>query len=325
MYKSQPMINAATLQELFSPQVIVPGAPEAKDTFLYSYGIGWLVLSYRGQCLVSHDGVSDGFTSVLAMVPNEKVGVIVIANRNMTAFPRCISLHVIDRILGLPFVDWMQERLDSLKKNQEAMKEVKDTESAQRKKGTTTSHPLEDYVGEYEHPGYGKVKIQLQNGKLKALYNDLTFTLGHWHYDVFKLEESPDMIVSLEGTKFRFANDLNGEVSELMVPFEANVNDLVFKKKPSEKHSTLAYLRKFVGTYDIYGYTVEVMLKDQNLVAIIPGQPNYELVPASENEFSVKTMSTTAVKFTMDKETGKVEEVLLVHPYGVFTAKPRTR
>ena len=116
VYKNQTLINPATLQELFSPQVIVPGVPEAKETFLYSYGIGWLVLSYRGRCLVSHDGVSDGFTSVVAMLPNEKVGLVILSNRNMSSYPRIVSLHLIDRILGLPFINWMQEGLEGLKK-----------------------------------------------------------------------------------------------------------------------------------------------------------------------------------------------------------------
>ena len=67
---------------------------------------------------------------------------------------------------------------------------------------------------------------------------------------------------------------------------------------------------------------VEIVVRDHALIAIIPGQPSYELVPSGENEFVVKTMTGSTVHFVMD-ENNKVEEVLLVHPYGAFSATPK--
>ena len=322
IYKDQSLISPATLQELHTPQVIVPGAPETKETLLYAYGIGWAILSYRGHYFISHDGVSDGFTSVVGLLPGENVGIVVLCNKNLSSLPRYLSFEIIDRILGFPDHDWFKEGMDSIRKHKETMKESQIKEDRMHKKGTQPSHPLQDYVGIYEHPGYGKLSVDLVDGNLEATYNDLTFVLDHWHYDVFTVvHEKQDIIVSLEGTKFTFSNNANGDIGELVVPFEPTADDIVFTRKPGEEHSTLAYLRQFTGAYEIYGYTVEIVLRNHALLAIIPGQSSYELVPCNENEFSVKSMTGSTVRFVMDGS--KVAEVLLIHPYGAFSAIPK--
>lgn len=323
VYKGQRLISPSTLQELHSPQVIIPGAPESSETFLSAYGIGWVINSYRGHYLISHDGVSDGFTSVIALLPAENIGLVILVNKNMTALPRYLSVQLIDLVLGLPHKDWLKEGMDNIRKNKESIRETKIQEDRMRKKHTTPSHPLEEYVGIYEDPGYGKVSVDLVDGKLEVTYNDLSFILDHWHYDVFSvIQEKQDMIVSFEGKKFTFCNNSNGDIAELIVPFEPSADDIVFKRKPGGEHSTLTYLRQFTGVYEIYGYTVEIVVRDHALIAIIPGQPNYELIPIGDNEFAVKSMSASTVRFVMDA-ANKVDEILLIHPYGAFTAIPK--
>lgn len=323
VYANQALINPVTLQELHTPQIIIPGAPETKETLLNAYGIGWQILSYRGHYFVSHDGVSDGFTSVVGFFPGENVGLVVLANKNMTGLPRYLSFELIDRILGLSHHDWFKEGVDSIRKKKESAKETQNQEDRMRKKGTCPCHPLEEYAGVYENPGYGKISIELVDGKLQAVYNDLVFILGHWHYDVFKIQkELQDMIVSCEGTKFTFCNHPNGDIGHLTVPFEPTADEIIFVRKPAEQLSTLNYLRQFTGAYEIYGRVVEIAIRNHGLIAIIPGQPNYELVPAGENEFSVKAVIGTTVRFEMSNEN-KVERVVLVYPYGTTPAYPK--
>jgi len=323
VYKNQPLISPATLQELYAPQVIIPGAPESKESLLYAYAIGWGVISYRGHYFVSHDGVSDGFTSVAGFLPGENIGLVIFANKNMTTLPRYLSFEIIDRLLSLPQHDWFLDGVESIRKNKEGLKEIRISEDRQRKKGTCPGHPLEEYAGIYEHPGYGKLVIELEGENLQAVYNELVFVLDHWHYDVFNvIQEKQDMVVSFEGTKFTFCNNASGEIGEVIVPFEPTGDDIIFKKKQDEKLSNLTYLRQFTGAYEIYGYTVEIVMRDHALIAIIPGQPNYELIPANENEFVVKAMTGSTVRFVMDANN-KVAEVLLIHPYGAFTANPK--
>ena len=318
IYKNVPLINPSLLQEMHTPQVIVPGAPETKESVLYAYGMGWGIASYRGQYFLSHDGVSDGFTSTIGLLPLQGIGVIILSNRNFCSFPRFLSIQIIDRVLELPHIDWMQEGLDGIQKTQPSV-----GEDQLRKKGTSPSHPLEDFVGAFEHPGYGTVTVELIDGKLRANFNGIISELEHWHYDVFTIaKENQHTFFSRIGSKITFRGDLKGDIDELRIPFEPTVDDIVFKRKREEALSHASYFRKFTGLYEIYGYTVEISIRNHALCAIVPGQPVYELVPGAENEFTVKSMTGYNLRFIITPD-GRVEEALFVQPYGAFTAKPK--
>lgn len=324
VYEGKSLISSSTLQEIYTPQVVVPGVAETKEPIIQAYGMGWYISSYRGQYFLSHDGVSDGFTSVIGLLPHKGIGVVVLTNRNLSSLSRVIALQAIDRVLELPPIDWIQEGMDALRKGKEGAKENKLKEDLSRKKGTTPSHALDDFVGNYEHPGYGVIAIELVDKRLQVTFNGITSLLDHWHYDVFQIaEETQEMFFSREGTKISFRNNLMGEVAEILVPFEPNTRDIVFARRAKESYSDLSYLRQFIGVYEVYGYTVEIALRNQALCAIIPGQPIYELVPSpSENEFTVRALSGYTVRFVLD--AGKqVTEVLLVQPYGALSATPK--
>ena len=323
IYNNTPLINPILLQEIQTPQIIVPGAPETKETLHYAYALGWGVVSYRGQYFLSHDGVSDGFTSTVGILPHHKVGVVVLSNRNCNSLPRFLSLTIIDKVLELPFIDWLKEGLDGQNKSQSTEDEQISTFDQLQKKGTIPSHCLSDYEGLFEHPGYGTIKIHLHDNRLYMEHNNILSTLDHWHYDVFNIaDEDQHTFFSRRDSKITFYGNVNGEINQVAIPFEPNVPDIIFSRKHIENENSVNYLKKFCGLYEIYGYTVEVTIRNQSLCAIIPGQPMYELVPTIENEFFVKSLNGYNIRFILDND-GKIQEALFVQPYGAFTARPK--
>ena len=323
IYNGVTYLSPATLQEIQAPQVIVSGYPENKEAQLNAYGLGWGIVSYRGHYYVSHDGGIDGFTSVASLFPQDGVGVFVVTNKNLNLLSRMISLEAIDRVLELPSKDWVREGLEQIKKGNKVAQEAAQRENTLRKKNTTPSHDLSEFVGTYEEPGYGVVKVELIDGKLHATYNNITAKLDHWHYDVFSVaEESEDLLVSREGLKYTFRNNVNGEIEDLTIPFESNSSDIVFKKKAGDEFSNLEYFRQFTGKYEIYGVVAEITIRDRALLAIIPGQPVFELLPIGENEFVVKSMTHYMIRFVKGIG-GEIEEALLILPYGAFSATPK--
>ncbi len=318
------LISPVVLQEIHAPQVVVTGAPESKVSHIYTGALGWNVVAYRGQYYVSHDGGLAGYTSVVGFFPKEGIGIIVLSNKNLTTLPRYLSNQINDAILDLPFINWLQEGLDQVKKTKLAKLELKEQENLVRKAGTQPSHLLQDFIGDYHHDGYGTLSISEKEGKLSVRLNDLECFLDHWHHDVFVIsEEAQDMFRSREGLKLSFHNGMNGEVEKLVIPFEPKSGDVVFYKKAPDSFSADLYLKQFVGVYEIYGYVVEIAIIKNKLCAVIPGQPTYELVPESKNEFSVKSLNGYMVRFVMNPEQ-KVDEVLLLQPYGAFSARPKT-
>jgi CubicO group peptidase (beta-lactamase class C family) len=315
VYKETALVSPTTLQEMQSPQIASAGYPDRSELLINTYGLGWDILSYRGHYCVGHDGGVDGFTSALWTLPNEGIGVVVLTNRNLNGIPRMAAYEVFDRLLGLPFRNfWIQYGLEKVQRTKKDEQEAKQVDNRMRKLGTTPSHSLEHYAGIYEHPGYGTLLLEEKGGKLQATLNGIVYTLDHWHFDVFEIgDESQDLLFSRLGEKVSFRNNLYGEIEEVGIPLDSGTPDIVFKRKSTEHNVT--YFRQFVGSYQYFNMSIDVSIRNRTLFAIMPGQPMYELLPFSENEFQIKGKPGYVLRF-VKKESGEIEEALLVPPYG---------
>ena len=142
------------------------------------YGLGWSVDDYRGHRRVHHGGGIDGFTTMTTLFPEDGLGLIAVANMSGTSLPEMVTRHAADRLLGLSTIDWSGEELGKKAKNKTATKDAKTKKDTVRRPGTMPAHPLDEYAGDYENPGYGSVKIELRDGKLNFTYNGIEAPLG---------------------------------------------------------------------------------------------------------------------------------------------------
>jgi hypothetical protein len=123
--------------------------------------------------------------------------------------------------------------------------------------------------------------------------------------------------------KVSFFTDNKGNISSLSVQLEDSVEAIVFTKMPEKKMKERSFLEKFVGEYLLGELTVTISLRgDNKLVLFVPGQPKYELVPYKGTEFNLKNLAGYSVEFVVN-EAGKVTEVKVIQPNGVFTAKKK--
>ena len=74
-------------------------------------------------------------------------------------------------------------------KNKKADTEARSKAGYGRVANTKPSHALEDYVGEYENPAYGILKIGLKDKELQFGFHKFSFPMKHFHYDRF---DTPD-------------------------------------------------------------------------------------------------------------------------------------
>ena len=68
------LINPATLEQMWSPQFANPGGRV--------FGLGFMVRSFEGRRLVGHGGAIYGFATSLNLLPEDKLGVVVIATKD---------------------------------------------------------------------------------------------------------------------------------------------------------------------------------------------------------------------------------------------------
>jgi hypothetical protein len=197
-------------------------------------------------------------------------------------------------------------------------KEAETKKLSRRIAKTKPAHALDAYAGDYHHPGYGDLQVTQQNGKLAFSYNGITTPLEHWHYETFNGQKAVDPTFS--DFKITFSTDVNGKVAALEAQMEATLEALVFRKKPAARLSDPAYLKKFVGRYTLLDQTITVSLKGSSLKLVFPGQPEYDLLPGLDEEFTLKQAKIITFRFKTDAK-GDVAVLEIIQPGGIFEAK----
>src|SRR5205085_2829425 len=250
-YGDKRIANAATVEDMHLAHMTTGATIGRPDVSPTDYGMGWFVNTYRGHRRVEHGGNIDGFSANVALFPQDGVGVVVLTNLNGTPLRDLIVNVIADRLLKIEPVNWIAEAAAVRAAAEAAQKEGEKKKQATRVQGTQPAHKLEEYTGDYEHPGYGSLKVTLQEGKLEATFNGIHTPLEHWHYETFNGMKAADS--TFEDMKYTFQTDVNGYVARIAVPFEAAVKEIIFTKKPNARLYEAAYLKRFAGTYALPG------------------------------------------------------------------------
>jgi CubicO group peptidase (beta-lactamase class C family) len=316
------LVNPSTLADIHSPQIPMGATVERADISQPSYCLGWVIETYRGHRRLLHGGGIDGFITQVSLLPDDGLGIVVFGNLDNTALCSIVLKHAIDRLLGLPEVDWRGEALAKRKKGKEGEKEAAANKDLARKSGTKPAHPLSEYAGEFKHPGYGVLQINFKGDKLDALFNGVAAPLEHWHYEVFDAIEGPAE-KSLENLKFNFQTDVDGNVSGVAVKFEPAVKEIVFEKKIDSRLFDTNYLARFVGEFDYSGNALKIALGGSGLKLAFPGEPQYNLIPKLDGTFALKEHTTFVLKFVTDADD-HVTGAQVRRSSGVVLARKKT-
>jgi hypothetical protein len=266
-----------------------------------------MVDTYRGHRSVGHGRGIDGFTSETSLFPDDGVGIVVLANKEGSPLPDLIAMHAADRLLGLEPIDWLAEGLDQSKKRENARKEeAKKKKDTWRRSGTHPAHPLEEYSGEYEHPAYRLLRIELRDGRLGCVYHGIEFTLEHWHFEVFNAPKAEnDPVLEPLDWKFQFQTNLKGYVDAIAMPLYSNIKPIVFTRRPDKKLSDPEYLKRFVGEYEDSGQALTIRLQGHILIFERKGQRPLKLVPDCDDGFILKQDTHLSLRFVTNTQ-GKV-------------------
>ena len=92
------MWTAQTITPLSDPP---PPLAALKANFS-AYGLGWGLTDYRGKKVVSHTGGLPGYVSRVALIPDLKLGVVVLTNQESGGAFQSIVYRVFDYYLGAP-------------------------------------------------------------------------------------------------------------------------------------------------------------------------------------------------------------------------------
>lgn len=315
------IISEASMRQMHSPQMVIadPLWSEILGSDLVSYGLGWFIHTFHGETLLQHGGNIDGFSAMVSFIPAKNVGVVTLTNLNSNFLGTVTNYYIYEVLLGLEEQDWHAKLKGFVDKVKAQAEEAKTQSANDRKPDTQPSHPLADYAGDFEHPGYGILSIKEKEGQLTATYNRMEMAVEHYHYDVFEGKvERFDLSL-----KLHFHLDLKGNVEKVFVALEPGVPPAEFTRMADASLKNKAFLEQFVGDYELMGMTVSVALRgEDSLLASIPGQGDVILEPHHGTTFHIKGMEGFSFEFI--QENGVVKEVKIAQPNGTFTAAKQT-
>lgn len=131
------------------------------------YGMGWAFQDYEGREIVMHTGGVNGFVTSVTLIPEEKLGVVVLTNTDQNAFFQSLKWEIIDAYLGLPYRNYDSTFYAGFVKRQEAnnkwLKEVRDSVAMNIKPELS----LSEFEGKYKHEVYGFAELKKVGDKLE--------------------------------------------------------------------------------------------------------------------------------------------------------------
>ena len=186
------LISEATFHQWLTPQVIIPREAFYPTTRLTrphytAYGLGWFLQDYNGQSVAMHTGSIDGMVAILGLIPDQKVGVYVLANLDHAELRHALMWRVFDLFTTGPGRDWSRDlkaMYDSLAmQGRAAQREVEQGRIA----GTKPSLALAQYAGTYADSLLGDAVVTYDKGVLRVrIGKGFDGRLDHWHYDTFR-------------------------------------------------------------------------------------------------------------------------------------------
>lgn len=208
------LIDAAALREMRTPQQVMPlgglSAQLTPFTRFLTYAMGWNVSDHRGRVMYSHGGNIDGMSASAAFLPDERIGVVVLSNRESSPLPVILTFQAVDALLGAPPHDWNAAYLKASEAAKAAVKAADDKRAAARIAGTRPSAPLDAYAGDYAADQYGDAKVWVESGRLRLRFGPFDGPLEHWQHDTFRAAWRPSA-----NRMITFTVDASGRVASI--------------------------------------------------------------------------------------------------------------
>ena len=156
-------------KEMWSPQTNMPVRTDKYNSHFSAYGLGWALTDIKGTKQVSHTGGMEGMVTQVVLLPELKLGMIVLTNQEVGAAFTSITNTIKDSYLGLPYEDWVlrydtltaKSTRDDNQLNQKIQQEIDDV----LKSGKEAINKA-NFIGTFADNWLGEVKITELNGKL---------------------------------------------------------------------------------------------------------------------------------------------------------------
>jgi len=167
---TKQLFSKEVQKDMWSLQTILPVADSTMyNTHFSGYGLGWGLSDVKGYKQVTHTGGLFGIVTQVTMIPELKLGIIVLTNQQSGAAFNAITNTIKDSYLGVKGIDRVKQSSESatkyLAKAGKMTVEIWNKIDNLQKSGTSIPNDTL-YSGTYRDNWFGEVVISVKNGKL---------------------------------------------------------------------------------------------------------------------------------------------------------------
>ncbi len=260
-------------------------APQIQMAPNMSYGLGWMLALYDGKKVIHHGGNIDGYAAMVAMIPEAKLGYVLLTNTTSTPLQNASMGIVFDAMLG--------ERSGDGKAN------------AGGKAEDMTPY-LGKFVADFGPFNDADFTVTEKDG---VMFVDVP---GQTNYELRPPAEDGKREFALTNTiKVSFERDDAGKVVAMRLHQGGFDFECLRRGYVPEPAIPLAQLDPMLGTYEHEKLgKAEVRISNNRLTVEIAGQPKLELDPPdAEGKRPVRIKAGTTVQFIPG--SGKPEKFLI--------------
>lgn len=215
-FEGKRLISKKNLEETWQPHMVQRLSADSRalnpPVTQVTYGLGWNLVQYNGRMVISHSGVLSGFRARVTLVPEQKLGLVLLANLDSTDLPEAVNYTLLDELLDLPKRDWNKHLLtERARIDARGAAERKERES-KRVLNTKPSREANYYAGVYTHPAYGRIVVTAKNGGMHMEWAGYQPSLEHYQFDTFTARGAN---APFAGRRATFVLDAEGQVSSV--------------------------------------------------------------------------------------------------------------
>jgi CubicO group peptidase (beta-lactamase class C family) len=255
-----------------------------------NYGLGWFLRKVGNYNVVEHGGNIDGFNSLVAMVPDKKVGFVMLTNVSNSSLGNDIMSMIFSTLLEEPKADAPKQSAGS----------------------------LQPFVGKFG-PADRPLEVKIEGDDLFLIVP------GQPAYKLEKTAERTYRALGLpDGFGLKFHPE-TGEVAEVEL-LQPTGTPRKFARTgatavPPAGSGTLP--KELVGKYTPPGSNnavIEIKDADGKITLNIPGQPAYTLTPKPDGSFGLSPLPETYF-LNVKRDGSKVISFTVTQPEGAFEFK----
>lgn len=227
------LVSDKQIQQLWNLQISTPVAlKNSYDSNFGGYGLGWFLTDVKGHKQVYHTGGLIGTVTQFTLIPDMKLGIVVLTNQQSGAAFSTITNTVKDAYLGIADRNWLKtygDRMAKLNADYDKGKKEVFAKSETFKKDKNSQIKPEQIVGTYNDPWFGDIIISHDEKTFRIICKNSPRLKGEL------LPYSPNVMIakwddrSYDADAFiNFSLDENGKATAAKMKPISDVTDFSF-------------------------------------------------------------------------------------------------